>query len=468
MSVQRSELAYLVFLALATIGCPARADPCAPTPEIELTEAAPRPADHWSREEKWVWARTIAGDIANFNALYCVEVALDPNQRDHKWSSHTQSRRLSERFLSDVLTNPEFAKAVPRRGVRIVGALFDDNVDLTAVRFDREIWLNKCRFEGHFFMRYARLAHLSLEGSTFLKGIDMENAEIDLHLMLSDKATFGGLVHLFGTKVGGNLLADNSTFKADLGMQSAELGINLMLRNGANFQGKVDLQGARVNGALDLSNSKFDDVIVLDSAQVYGTLWLGEPGAWPKKGAHLHGFSYDRISSDMMKWPTSRYGDWLARDHSASLQPYQQLAKVLREAGAYDKANDVLYAGRERQRSQASGLRWLWLTLLKLTIGYGIGMGYFRALIPAGVLTLAGMMVLWTGHVEARDRGWAWCFWASFDEIVPLVALDEAHGGFINANLSSWRLGYFYIHRIVAFILGSFVVAGLAGLTQGT
>ena len=153
---------------------------------------------------------------------------------------------MSERFLSDVLTNPEFAKAVPRRGVRIVGALFDEDVDLAAVRFDREIWLNKCRFEGRFSMRYARLAHLSLEGSTFLKMLDMENAKIDLHLMLSDKATFRDLVHLFGTKVSGNLLADNSTFEADLQMQSAEIGINLMLRNGASFQGKVDLLGARI------------------------------------------------------------------------------------------------------------------------------------------------------------------------------------------------------------------------------
>ena len=61
-----------------------------------------------------------------------------------------------------------------------------------------------------------------------------------------------------------------------------------------------------------------------------------------------------------------------------------------------------------------------------------------------------------------------WCALASFDEILPVVELDEGHAKFINEHLTGGPLAYFYFHRIMAFLLGSFIVAGIAGLTQGT
>jgi hypothetical protein len=78
------------------------------------------------------------------------------------------------------------------------------------------------------------------------------------------------------------------------------------------------------------------------------------------------------------------------------------------------------------------------------------------------------MGLLWQGSATARTRGVGWCAWASFDEIVPVVELDDQHAKVINAELQGWPLWYFYLHRIAAYVLGSFVIAGLAGLTQGT
>lgn len=119
---------------------------------------------------------------------------------------------------------------------------------------------------------------------------------------------------------------------------------------------------------------------------------------------------------------------------------------MFREAGADDQAQNILFALRQRE--------W------------------------AGVFAVAGTLVLWSGSAGPREkhaiwagsrrRSPAWCAMASLDEILPVVELDKAHTEFINKRLSGWRLYYFYGQRVAAYELGSIVVAGLAGLTQGT
>ena len=48
-----------------------------------------------------------------------------------------------------------------------------------------------------------------------------------------------------------------------------------------------------------------------------------------------------------------------------------------------------------------------------------------------------------------------------------MVELNKAHAEFVDKQLAGWRQDYFYVHRTIGYVLGSFVVAGLAGLTQG-
>ncbi len=98
----------------------------------------------------------------------------------------------------------------------------------------------------------------------------------------------------------------------------------------------------------------------------------------------LNGFTYERlggvdasskaaVAQRGSKW----FVDWLARDKPYTPQPYQQASKVLRAMGQPEMADDVLYAGRERERKEAweggDKLRWFGLSMLNWTIGYGIG-----------------------------------------------------------------------------------------------
>ena len=54
-------------------------------------------------------------------------------------------------------------------------------------------------------------------------------------------------------------------------------------------------------------------------------------------------------------------------------------------------------------------------------------------------------------------------FWYSFDMALPLIALDKKHEDF---NFTGGVLVYFHVHKIAGFVLVSFLVAGLSGLTK--
>jgi hypothetical protein len=175
-----------------------------------------------------------------------------------------------------------------------------------------------------------------------------------------------------------------------------------------------------------------------------------------------------RYRADKSTCASSEWLDWLGKDRSESPQPYQQFAAISRGMGDPELANEALYLKSEKDRNDAKGLEQIRLSTLKYTIGYGIGTGYFRALwwmmFFAG---LGGLILLWQREIR-RKHGWAWCFMASLDEILPVVDLDKNVPGVINRELKGKRrLWYFYFHRIVAYVLFFFVLAGLTGLTQG-
>jgi hypothetical protein len=160
---------------------------------------------------------------------------------------------------------------------------------------------------------------------------------------------------------------------------------------------------------------------------------------------------------------------WLEKDKNYSPQPYQQLAGVLRTMGHPDKANTILYEGKERERSEEKGRghrsKWLGLSILKWTMGYGYGYRYFRSLAWVILFTSIGALVV---HTTGIGKGWSLpkMLGFSFDLLLPLVKLDESHYKLLSEKISGWQYYYFYVHKLVGYILASFVAAGLSGITK--
>ena len=214
--------------------------------------------------------------------------------------------------------------------------------------------------------------------------------------------------------------------------------------------------------------------------------------SWPKT-YQLEGFTYDRLESDR---PSSTYIQWLNGDPSSSPQPYEHLANIFRESGQPVKANDILYAAKERQRRKAwaskdnhgqpkrrEWLRALGLYTMRETIGYGLGNRYFRVLEWVVFSTLVGTNVLIYLGSHSLEQPITFAslhqllpiIFASLDQLLPIITLDEAHDVLIFGDRAATPkvgpqpycvLVYFYLHMMFGWILGSFLVAGLSGLTQ--
>jgi hypothetical protein len=156
------------------------------------------------------------------------------------------------------------------------------------------------------------------------------------------------------------------------------------------------------------------------------------------------------------------YRAWLARSPYTA-QSYQLIAEYLRRSGRIEDANDILFTGRERYRTErANGVEWVELTLLKAIIGYGYGHKIFYSLIWVAAFVALGAAVVWANG-EGRRRGLPWTVVYSFDRLLPIIRLDERN---YELQLRGGAQYYMYFHMLVGYVLASFVVAGLAGLTN--
>ena len=153
------------------------------------------------------------------------------------------------------------------------------------------------------------------------------------------------------------------------------------------------------------------------------------------------------------------FDNWLGKQAAYTPAPYQQLAAILREQGRSDDADEILYAGKERERAQSSSLHYLWLSVNKLFIGYGYHVWW--TLLGVAVLLLAWVLFLWFSG-EGRKHGMPYGFIYSFDMLLPIIRLREKH---YKIDLIGCVRYYFYLHKIMGFVLASFLIAGLSGLT---
>lgn len=356
----------------------------------------------WTEPERWVWTQVCEGKIADFNIRY--STTLDPKSPDG-WK---KNRELRGTFLEAILLHEPFSSALTHKGVRIIGAWFREKIDLESAEIDHEVWLDWSRVENSVKLSGARTGHLlSLEGSTFLREVilsrakfggqlnmvgskfigklDMDSMEVSGNLIMRGKAEFGD-VRLRAAKIGGQLDMTGSKFTGKLDMDSMTIGSHLFMRRGAEFKGGVNLRSMKIGGTLQFAESTFlgsqvdltelevhEEILfedkkwgrptwgektrlILRNARAGAIQDTDKDGVWPNR-LELEGFQYDRLGgvrtvaqSAASRRPPTWYVDWLKRDVTYSPQPYEQLAKVLRDMGLVDKANTVLFAMRERER----------------------------------------------------------------------------------------------------------------------
>jgi len=393
------------------------------------------------------------------------------------------------------MRNGQFGEVVLRDAhigaLELDGSRVSRTLDMGKLRVDSSVYMRHGQF-GEVVLRSARISGtLELDGSKVSRTLNMDKLRVDSSLFLRNDAKFAD-VNLTSTRVGGQLNLVHAKVGGNLQCYSLVVDEDGLLYD-AQFSGRIDCQFAKFR-SLYLDNSTFGGDVDLSSAQLSGELALGEavpqhspqwsPGktlilrnaraetipiltdAWPAQ-VDVNGFTYKALRRDIAvdhhrtpECPSDLFRCWFGKQQSFSPHAYEQLALAFQNQGHADDARAIRYDGREREVSESGGLRYAWLTTLNWAIGYGHHIEL--AMIWTLVLVILGVFVLGVSG-EGPKNGMPVGLSYSFDMLLPIIKLRDAH---YKIDLMGWPRYYFYVHKIAGYVLASFLIVGISGLTK--
>jgi hypothetical protein len=385
--------------------------------------------------------------------------------------------------------------------IDLAAARIGKDLDLAMVTASkRHINMDSLNVGGHLFMRGEPKPRGKSKPSSF-KSAWLVNAHIGGQLDMSDAIATGpvridskeemrggdtrtGELKMDGLKVGRDLKILNPRVRY-LTLRNAEIGGNLMLDGPEGEQPPllaVDLSGTTVGRTLSVGSAdygrinwspetsvSFQNLSVQALQDGIGTCSENEAeraDTWPNQ-ISLIGFSVQQLFTmdgekriNMAACSADWWLGWLARQKPYSPAPYEMLSSLLLKLGYPDKARDILYAGKDRELEAAAFPGKIWRVLDREFIGYGYY--NFRALYWITLFVLVGALVLRLSG-EGKRLNMPDGLVYSIDMLLPIIKLREAN---YHIELQHWARYYFYLHKIMGFILASFLLAGLSGLTR--
>ena len=413
-------------------------------------------------------------DYADFNEVNMARATIDGDvdMQKSRFSGKLNMNGLNVGGELVMRGGNDFSEVV------LVGAKVDGQVDMSNSKFNGKLNMNGLIVGGALFMREkaefseAELANVKVDGqvvmseSTFNKKLDMDSMHVKGHLFMKNVAIKEECVLAFAV-IGGSLLLSNRP------------GTKLTSINMTGTHIKKDFQLLRGDG------SWLDDAkLTLKNCSV-GALQDGKD-AWPKK-VDMDGFTYnrlggftadiwevDRLEKRGTKWMT----DWLAKHKPYSPQPYEQLAKVLKESGHKDTANEILFESKKRE---LAGLSWRTddnqrintrkaiLTVIQCTIGHGYRYRYLLGWITFfwvfGLFIIAFTTKTLPPCEDMKISNSVYdAFAYSLDMLLPIIELNYWH--YTKVCMNGIAKMYFHLQQIVGWFLASVLIAGLSGITK--
>ncbi len=435
------------------------------------------------------------------------------------------------------------------KGLRVKGARIIGVLDLEGGELPRDLALFDCRFEDEVIFRSAKLQSLFLNGSLLPKGLNADRLEVKGSAYLR-AAQASGEVRLLGAKLGGDLDCEGAKFNAALDENGVQTGFafsadGLETKGYAFFRrveafGAVRLLGAKLGGNLECDGAKFmaargkggaqtgfafsadgleakGALLLRSGAKIDGSISLvgaqvealcDEAGCWPQKEGQINidRFRYGAILGGAPTDAETRIA-WLKKIYHGTgfrPQPYEQLAKVLRETGHREDARVVMIKKEEFQRAAMHPPLWrrAWNWVFGKTAGYGyrpslslrylavllfLGMyvfgaaDYFGAVKPNSTRVwhlsewenCAGKEVSQSACYLASEKGKSYPTFNpiiySVDTLLPIVDLEMQGAWIPDDRAGWWGIGarvYLWLHIALGWFFSLLAVAGFSGLIK--
>jgi len=409
--------------------------------------------------------------------------------------ANNQVSSLSEAHVGGRLLLPDLAGNLDLHGASVGGNLHVTHGNYNALDLSSAAVSGEVLFEKHTFIDRVTMYELKVDRDLKLE---------DTHVVKADirNGTIGGSLRLNGSSFDDSLIVAQETIGGNLEVYNDVLpsGSTTLFENMA-VAGNVEISGGEL-GSVDLTGTKSSGDLLLGS---YADItW--NPGAkltlrnatvravedrtakcptpkpsctpWPDR-ISLSGFTYQtfgsrdlvvrkHLAADIALRKSDQWEQiWLSHDAGDSFdpQPYDELAAVLRQLGQIQTANEILIKRMDKERDQDFSERnFAGVVGLQLHKGF-VGYGYevWRAVVLTLVLILFGFVVLQRSEVSRRLGQWGTLVY-SFDMLLPVVRLDEKN--YKQKIPESGIRYYFYVHKLLGWVLASFLVAALSGLAK--
>jgi hypothetical protein len=172
-----------------------------------------------------------------------------------------EDRIIRAKLFSWLCTNTDASAQVTNRGLSMVGAQIEEEVDLKWAKIPFSIEAIKCVFSHAILLSRSHITFLSLMGSS-VKDLKANVARFETDVILSNGFKAEGIVDLINAAVGGHLDCGGGEFVAKdkglaLNANSAKIQGSIFLRNGFKAEGGVDLRAARIDGYLICDGGRF-------------------------------------------------------------------------------------------------------------------------------------------------------------------------------------------------------------------